>query len=89
MGPDPKDRETKRVHVKVVENIKSKTLKDFVNEVRDPEQPLYTDDARAYRGLPNHYWVKHSVGEYVNEQAHTNGMESFWSQLKRGYLFHP
>ena len=27
----------------------------------------------------------HSVGECVREQAHTNGVESFWSMLKRGY----
>ena len=30
--------------------------------------------------------VKHSVGEYVRGQAHTNGIESFWSMLKRGYV---
>ena len=29
--------------------------------------------------------MNHSVGEYVNEQAHVNGVESFWSMLKRGY----
>ena len=29
--------------------------------------------------------LKHSAGEYVNGQASTNGMESFWSMLKRGY----
>ena len=47
---------------------------------------MYTDDARAYSGLPRkHLAVKHSVGEYVNEQAHTNGIESFWAMLKRGH----
>ena len=46
---------------------------------------VYTDEAGAYRGLPNHESVKHSVGEYVNEMAHTNGIESFWAGLKRGY----
>ena len=46
---------------------------------------VYTDEARAYQGLPNHEAVKHSVGEYVREQAHTNGIESFWAMLKRGY----
>ena len=61
-----KDRETNQVHAKAISDTKSRTLKDFVNEVRAPDQPIYTDDARAYRGLPNHYWVKHSVGEYVN-----------------------
>ena len=33
----------------------------------------------------DHETVKHSVSEYVNEQAHTNGMESFWAVLKRAY----
>ena len=35
--------------------------------------------------MPNHETVKHSVSQYVNGQAHTNGMESFWGMLKRGY----
>ena len=35
--------------------------------------------------MPNHQAVRHSVGEFVREQAHTNGMESFWAGLKRGY----
>ena len=33
-----------------------------------------------------HETVKHSVGKYVREQAHTNGIESFWSMLKCGYI---
>ena len=33
----------------------------------------------------HHEAVRHSVGEYVRNQAHTNGMESFWAMLKRGY----
>ena len=32
-----------------------------------------------------HEAVKHSVGEYVRDQAHTNGIESFWSLLKRAH----
>ncbi len=32
-----------------------------------------------------HRAVKHSVGEFVKDQAHTNGIESFRSLLKRGY----
>ena len=45
-----------------------------------------TDKASAYETLPfEHESVKHSVSEYVRGQAHTNGVESFWSMLKRGY----
>ena len=32
-----------------------------------------------------HETVKHSISEYVNGMAHTNGIESFWALLKRGY----
>ncbi len=39
----------------------------------------------AYRGMPNHEAVKHSVGEYVKGQAHTNSIKAFWSMFKRGY----
>ena len=44
-------------------------------------------EASAYEGLPfPHESVKHSVKEYVRGQVHTNGVESFWSMLKRGYV---
>ena len=50
------------------------------------EAKVYTDDHKSYIGLPyDHESVNHSVGEYVREQAHTNGVESFWATLKRGY----
>lgn len=29
--------------------------------------------------------MRHSVGEYVRGMAHTNGVESFWAMLRRGY----
>ena len=32
-----------------------------------------------------HETVKHSISEYVNGMARTNGIESFWALLKRGY----
>lgn len=48
---------------------------------------LYTDSHKAYEGIKGykHGVVNHSEGEYVREQAHTNGIESFWALLKRGY----
>ena len=43
-------------------------------------------DHGGYRGLPYpHETVKHSAKEYVNGMAHTNGIESVWALLKRGY----
>ncbi len=57
----------------------------------EPGATVYTDEATAYKSLEgvNHESVKHSVGEYVDGQAHTNGLESFWSMLKRGYITAP
>ena len=47
----------------------------------------YTDEASAYTGMPfNHESVKHSAKEYVRGMVHTNGIESFWSMLKRAYI---
>ena len=47
---------------------------------------VYTDQAAGYKGMPfDHEAVNHSISEYVRDQAHTNGIESFWSMLKRGY----
>ena len=40
----------------------------------------------ALKPLFDHESVNHSVSEYVRDMAHTNGMESFWSMLKRGYV---
>ncbi|MDE2874102.1 MAG: IS1595 family transposase [Gemmatimonadota bacterium] len=49
---------------------------------------VYTDGNMSYRGLPgyDHAFVRHSAGEYVRGAVHTNGIESFWSLLKRGYI---
>ena len=55
----------------------------------DRQARVYTDEASAYETLPfEHESVKHSASEYVRGQAHTNGVESFWSMLKRGGTFH-
>ena len=47
---------------------------------------VYADDHGGYQGMPfEHQTVKHSVSEYINVMAHTNGIESFWSMLKRAH----
>ena len=81
-----KDRETNRVSAAVVGNTDAKTLQGFVGDHAAKGATVYTDDHGGYQGLPfEHETVKHSVSEYVNGMAHTNGIESFWSMLKRGY----
>ena len=80
-----KDRATGRVSAAVVEAVDGATLKPFVLSRVAQEADIYTDEHGAYQGLPNHATVAHSIGEYVSGKAHTNGIESFWSMLKRGY----
>ena len=80
-----KDRETNTVKATVVEYTDAPTLQGFVNANREDGAIVYTDEHRSYEGLDNHDTVRHSVSEYVRDQAHTNGIESFWSMLKRGY----
>ena len=61
-------------------------LQRFVASVTEDGSVVYTDEAAAYQGMPyrSHWTVRHSANEYVNGMAHTNGIESFWSVLKRG-----
>ncbi len=81
-----KDRDTNRVSAAVVGNTDAKTLQGFVGERAVKGSTVFTDDHGGYQGMPfEHKTVKHSVGEYVNGMAHTNGIESFWALLKRGY----
>ena len=81
-----KDRASNRVAARSIEVTDKPTLQRFVREHAAPGATVYTDEARAYRGMPfAHEAVNHSVGEYVRGMAHTNGMESFWAMLKRGY----
>ena len=82
-----KDRETNQVDAVVVERTDGPTLRQFVHERTESTVMVYTDEAAAYQRLNRlHESVAHGAGEYVREQAHTNGMESFWSMLKRGYV---
>ena len=81
-----KERDSKQIRAQVVEATDKETLQGFVEAHTTEDAVVYTDDARAYQGMPRrHETVQHIVGEYVREQAHTNGMESFWSMLKRGF----
>ena len=85
-----KDRATRRVAARVVDHTDKPTLQGFVDDHADPDAKMYTDDATPYRGASRpHETVNHSAREYVRylegETVHTNGVESFWSMLKRAH----
>jgi len=70
-----------------VKNTKASTLHSFIISNVEHGATVITDSFTGYKGLKgfDHHTVNHSAGEYVRGQAHTNGIESFWATLKRGY----
>ena len=82
-----KERESNQVTAQVVDNIKRETLHEFIEDSVEQGSTVCTDDLASYENMMNyeHRSVKHSVGEYVDENIHINGMESFWSVLKRAH----
>ena len=84
-----KERESKKVAVKVAPDTTGKTLSGFIGSHVEAGNTLYTDEHKGYNPIAVEYdrkSVKHSLGEYVDGQIHINGMESFWATLKRGYI---
>ena len=81
-----KDRKANKVVARHVPNLTKGEIQSFIGKNVSRKAMVYTDDHRSYIGLPfEHESVNHSVGEYVRDMAHTNGVESFWAVLKRGY----
>lgn len=69
-----------------IETLSGKKVWETLSEV-EPNSILMTDEYPGYQTLAKdfeHYTVNHSAKEFVNEMAHINGMENFWSHLKRG-----
>ena len=80
-----KDRQTNKVSAKVVNDTTAETLQGFVHRNVKADAQVYTDEAKAYTTLLNHKSVRHSLSEYVKGDCHVNGIESFWSMLKRAH----
>jgi len=81
-----KQRETNKVSASPIASTDSSSVNRYIRDHVRSEAMLYTDSASAYNGVnKKHEAVNHSAGEFVNQQAHTNGIESFWALLKRGY----
>lgn len=79
------DDNPSQVRVNVVPNQKRKTLHAKIEENVKTGITVYTDALASYKGLDwkyVHAMIDHAV-KYVDGEIHTNGMENFWSLLKR------
>lgn len=71
-----------------IPNTKTETFEDTIQQNIKNGSVVYTDEHSGYRNLNENYdheSIRHSRGEYVRGEAHTNGIESVWASLKRGH----
>ena len=76
-----------KVYPVVVPDTSSKTLQLIIYALVRAGSTIVTDGWEGYYGLSNHYThkiIEHSRGIYAKDGYHTNGIEGFWSHLKRG-----
>jgi hypothetical protein len=75
-----------KVKATVVEDRSTMTLQSIVLDSVAAGAEVITDELLSYKGLNNTYVhnVINHANEYVKGHIHTNGMENFWSLLKRG-----
>jgi transposase-like protein len=80
-GPDKKSR----VRLMVVGTTRKRVLHASVREHVERGTNLYTDALKSYQGLEHEYvhGVIDHAEKYVDGKIHTNGLENFWSLLKR------
>src|SRR6266567_539964 len=75
-----------RIRTSVVPSRRKKVLQDEVRKHVTAGAALYSDALKSYEGLATdyaHQVIDHAV-QYVDGRVHTNGLENFWSLLKRG-----
>ncbi|WP_110311454.1 IS1595 family transposase [Dysgonomonas alginatilytica] len=79
-----------RVYTLVVPNTSGRTLKTIIYSLIKPGTTIVTDGWKGYHGISPEYVhqvVYHKKGSYKNKEGfHTNGIEGFWSHLKRGLI---
>jgi transposase-like protein len=80
-----KGKKASRVVVKVAETVKKGELQSNVREYVLKGAEIHTDSLLSYDGLSEEYThnVINHAESYVRGHVHTNGMENFWSLLKR------
>jgi transposase-like protein len=81
------DRELRQVRAKVIPNVKREVLQAEILRQVEKGSTVYTDGWPGYDKLAAQEYVHDTVNhmlEYVRGQVHTQGIENFWSLLKRG-----
>jgi transposase-like protein len=81
------DRQTREVRAQVLPMIRRDVLMNAILENAEKRSRIYSDGLNEYKSLPAHDFVHETVDhmkEYVRGDVHTNGIENFWSLLKRG-----
>jgi transposase-like protein len=81
-----KDGKSSTVRTTVIPNRKKNAIQTEVKRHVEAGSALYSDALQSYSGLAGEYAhevIDHAVA-YVDGQVHTNGLENFWSLLKRG-----
>jgi transposase-like protein len=74
-----------RVKAKHIFNAKRKTVQGEIRQHVEPGSQVFTDELRSYNGLERdfiHQAINHAIC-YARGNVHTNGLENFWSLLKR------
>ena len=82
------ERSTGRVIAKVISANRHRGIMKHVRDNVESPTRIYSDEFGGHLELQIDYKVKpvkHSSYAFVKQQAHTNGIESFWSLLKRAY----
>jgi len=80
------DRDARQVRATIIPNVKRETLQTQILDNVKFGSTVCTDEWVGYDGLRNrfvHEVINHA-NSYVNGRIHTNGIENFWSLLKRG-----
>lgn len=75
-----------KVYTKIIQDVKSKTLKAIIDDHVVPDSIVYSDTLSSYNVLDvsdfKHQRINHSK-RFGEEKNHINGIENFWNQAKR------
>jgi len=81
------DRESRQVRANVIPNVKRETLQNAILSQIESGSTVYSDGYQGYDNLAAREYIHETVNhveEYVRGEVHTQGIENFWSLLKRG-----